>query len=189
MSELHPVFELRNDEIYLVTTRYQEKDNGMIVTYLAPASLVPSRPRLVLALSPFNLTTALIRLSRRFVVHLLAENQHHLVPRFGLRSGRDYDKFRGLEIHRTREGLPTLAGTCGWVGCRVLHEIDSEDRIIYLAEVTEEQAGANRPPLRKNEAMARLSSEDRLLWNQKRSQDAERDRRLLEQFAEQPPDL
>ncbi len=42
--------------VYLVTTCYQGRKSGMIVTWVTSASLIPERKRVVLVVSPHHYT-------------------------------------------------------------------------------------------------------------------------------------
>jgi flavin reductase (DIM6/NTAB) family NADH-FMN oxidoreductase RutF len=176
------MFSLTDHEIYIVTARHEERENGQIATWIMPATLVPDRLRIAAILSPQHYTASLIRQSGRFTVNLLAEGQHELVPLFGLVSGRDIDKFDGMELLRTRNGLPVIPGACGWAECAVVSSLDSGDRVVYLADVAEHSVDMTKIPLRKREAFARLDPDVRELLEEKQRRDGERDRALSKLF-------
>jgi flavin reductase (DIM6/NTAB) family NADH-FMN oxidoreductase RutF len=169
------IFSLTNHELYVVTARDGERGNGQIATWIVPATLVPEHPRIVAVLSPHNYTHELVAKSRRFVLNMLAEEQYELVPRFGLHSGRDRDKFEGMNVRYTASGIPLLPDTCGWAECVIIGELDGGDRMIYLADVTDHRTDPSHRPLRKNEAFARLSPEIRVLLEEKQRLDGIRD--------------
>ena len=181
-SEPTSIFSLTNHELYVVTAAHNGKENGQIASWIFPATLVAGTPRLVAVLSPMNFTYQLIRESRRFTVQLLSANQDDLVPRFGLLTGKSIDKFRGLSLQRTASGLPLLEGTCGWIECTIIDEIDSGDRMIVLAEVVEQQVYPDKYPLRKLDAFMKLPVEIRMDLMQKATRDGERDAALMKMF-------
>ncbi len=173
---------LSNHELYVVTARHENRESGQLATWIVPATLVPDSPRVVAVLSPQNFTHELVRSSGRFVLNLLAEGQHELVPLFGLVSGRKVDKFAGLTLERTGRGLPVLTGTCGFAECQVLDSLDSGDRVIYLAEVVEQRVHGGRHPLRKQQALSQLGREVLEAIEEKRRVDAARDRKLMRRY-------
>src|SRR5262245_30025438 len=124
-------------EIWLVTTRAGERRGGLIATFVNQASLVPELPRMLLSRSHQHHTCELIESSGVFALHLLAEQNLDLVWRFGLASGRDTDKFAGLETTVAGTGSPLLEGTVGWLDCRVESKLDVGDRTVFVAEVIE----------------------------------------------------
>lgn len=178
-------FERTDHEIFLLTSSAGGADNGQIATWIMPGTLAAERPRLVAVLSPRNYTWTFIRRSRRFAVHLLAEEQLDLLPRFGLQSGRDVEKFEGMEIRRTPSGMPLVPDCCGWMDCRVLSTLDAGDRVIVLAAVEDAALAGDRRPLRKADAFARLPEPTRALLLEKQRRDGERDLPLQRVFEEE----
>ena len=181
VAESGSILALLDPEVYVVTAGHAGRENGLVVTWISPARLGSERARLVAVISPHSFSHDLIRASGRFGVNLLAEGQHELVPRFGLRSGRDGDKFMGLDLRHTASGLPILPDTCGFAECRIVDAIDSRDRIVYLAEVVEQRVHAAKTPLRLSDAFAALPADVVRALDEKRQRDAERDRGLIDQ--------
>lgn len=176
------IFSLTNHELFVVTAAHEERDNGQIATWIVPATLVPSRQRVVAVLSRMNFTHELISASGRFAINLLATGQEALVPLFGLYSGRDRDKFENIERYRTSRGLPVLMDTCGWAECVVRESIDAGDRMIYLADIEEQLLRFGKQPLRKYDAFALLPDEIRLQLEEKHRLDAVRDIPLQKRY-------
>ena len=170
---------MTNHEIYVVTARHEDRENGQIATWIMPATLVPDSPRIVAILSQKNFTHSLIRHSGRFALNMLAEGQHDLVPLFGLVSGLEIDKFDGMELHRTSGGLPIIPGTCGWAECTVIASHDGGDRMIYIADIVEQNLVSSRKPLRKQDAFDALPADIRLLLEEKHRLDGQRDSGLI----------
>ena len=176
------IFSLTNHELFVVTSMHEERDNGQIATWIVPATLVPTRQRIVAVLSRKNYTHELVSASGRFAINLLAVGQEALVPLFGLQSGRDIDKFAGLQPYRTSRGLPVLPGTCGWAECVVRESIDAGDRLIYLADIEEQLLHYGRDPLRKYDAFDLLPPEIREQLEEKHRRDAIRDAALQKRY-------
>jgi len=176
------IFSLTNHEVYILTSSWDGRENGQIVTWVLPATLVEGTPRIVTILSPQNFTHSLIVKSRGFALNLLAEEQYDLVPLFGLTSGRDILKLDGLVNNRTPGGFPLLADTCGWAECHIVSEIDSGDRIIYLADVTAQKVYEGKKPLHKHDAFLKQPQDIRLLLEEKHRNDGMRDAALMRQF-------
>lgn len=173
------ILSLTNHELYVVTARHEGSDYGQIATWVMPATLVPDRPRVVVALSVCNATQGAVEASGRFTLQMLSEEQVDLVPLFGGQSSRDVDKFAGLAVERSPSGLPLLPGTCGWMECRILAPMDAGDRIVTLASVEAGAVVEGRTPLRKQSAFARLDPETRAALERKQREDGVRDRTLM----------
>jgi len=176
------MFSLTNHEIWVLTAHHEGHDNGQVATWIMPATLVPDRPRIIAVLSPQNYTHDLIALSRHFVLHLLAEDQAELLPHFGLQTGRDLDKFAGMQPRRSARDIPILDGCCGWAECRIVSSLDIGDRVVYVADILEQEIHAGTIPLRKTEAFAAQPEEVRRQLEEKHRVDGERDRIFIRTF-------
>jgi flavin reductase (DIM6/NTAB) family NADH-FMN oxidoreductase RutF len=176
------MFSLTDHEIYVVSARHEGRDNGQIATWIMPATLVPDHPRIVAVLSPLNFTHEFIAATGRFAISMLSEEQWDMVPRFGLYSGRDTEKFAEVEFGRSASGLAVLTGGCGWAECRIAASIDAGDRRIHLADIVEQQLYTGRQPLRKHAAFALQTDETRARLEEKHRADGERDRTYMHHF-------
>jgi flavin reductase (DIM6/NTAB) family NADH-FMN oxidoreductase RutF len=80
-------------------------------------------------------------------MHLIDETQIDLVWRFGLKSGRDIDKFAGLVFRTGVSGSPLLPQALAWFDCQVEARMDSGDRTVYLAAVVDARLERTGKPL------------------------------------------
>ena len=140
-DEAGAVMGMLDRELWLLTTETETERNGLICTFVSKASIVPELPRMAVGLAKQHHTCALVRDSGRFCLHLLWPDQADLVWRFGLASGRDTDKFDGLETISSPLGNPCLPNALAWLDCRVETSLDIGDRILFVAAV--EHAGNN----------------------------------------------
>jgi flavin reductase (DIM6/NTAB) family NADH-FMN oxidoreductase RutF len=141
------IFDKLDRELWLITAQAGGRRSGLMATYVSRASLVPALPRVTLGLAKHHFTHELIQAGRTFGMHLIDEQRLDWVWRFGIRSGRELDKFSGLETRASASGSPILAEALAWLDCRVEAQLDTGDRTIFLGEVLD--AGVNRtgPPL------------------------------------------
>lgn len=130
------VFAQTDRELWLLTAEAEGRRGGLIATFVSQASIVPHLPRVVVGLAKQHHTTPLVAASRACVLHLLGTEQRDWAWHFGLRSGRDVDKFAGLSYEATSGG-PRLTGALGWLACRVEAALDVGDRMVFVAEVVE----------------------------------------------------
>ena len=86
-------------------------------------------------LASTHFTTGLLDASNAFCLHLIASDRLDIAWRFGLSSGRDRDKFSGLETQVAGSGAPLLADCLAWLDCRVIARYDTGDRIYFWADV------------------------------------------------------
>jgi flavin reductase (DIM6/NTAB) family NADH-FMN oxidoreductase RutF len=142
------VIKLIDREVWIVTAQATVVPNqpdagevkpmhrgGLLATWVSQASLDADDPVMVIGLSPNHFTAELIDASRSFALHLLRQDQAQLGLNFALGSGRDRDKFDGLETISVKTGSPILADCLAWLDCRVTDRIDHGDRIYYWASV------------------------------------------------------
>ena len=141
------LFACLDREIWLVTAAAGERRGGLIATFVSQASLVPDLPRVLVSLARQHFTCELVEASGRFALHLLGEENIELVWRFGLTSGRDRDKFAGLDVKASGGGCPLVPGALGWMDCRVAAKLDVGDRVVFVADVVEGEVTHFAPAL------------------------------------------
>ncbi|MCF7984020.1 MAG: flavin reductase family protein [Thiohalocapsa sp.] len=143
------VYHLYDPPLWLVTSAERaepgSRRGGCIATFVARASIVRDRPRMLAGIARQHHTWRMIESSGAFCAHLLPRDALDLVWRFGLASGRDGDKFDAMEDHRSPLGNPLIRSALAWLDCRVESCMVSGDRSLYLAAVT---GGGTLPPNR-----------------------------------------
>jgi flavin reductase (DIM6/NTAB) family NADH-FMN oxidoreductase RutF len=174
------LFAWLDRELWLVTARPGDRRGGLIATFVSQASIVPELPRVLVALSKQHFTHDLVEESNAFALHLLAEEHLELLWRFGLESGRDHDKFDGLEVTSAVTGSPLLTATIGWVDCRVEAKLDVGDRVLYVAEVLEGKVTHFAPPLTTKRLMERTPMPRLSQMQRQRQDDSLRDSEAIE---------
>ena len=118
--------------VVVITSRRGEEINGQVAVTLVTSSIVHTVPRLVAGIWKGNHTHGFITESRNLVVHLLGKDQIGLVRNFGFYSGRDRDKFRGVEHFEGKNGCPVLADVHSHVECSVVNAMDGGDMTAFL---------------------------------------------------------
>lgn len=125
-----------------VTAAHRGRENGLIASTAATASLIPESPRVILVLAKANLTHDLVVASGAFALHLLAatprlmlERSLDLVRILGMRSGRDGDKMAGISMRPGVTGSPILADALCYLEARVAGSLDGDDATVFLADV------------------------------------------------------
>ena len=96
MDAFSEIFKGLDRELVARHARAGERCSGLIAAYVSRVSLVPELPRVTIALAKHHFTHELIEAAGTFCMHLVGEDQLDLVWRFGIRSGREVDKLRGL---------------------------------------------------------------------------------------------
>jgi flavin reductase (DIM6/NTAB) family NADH-FMN oxidoreductase RutF/rubredoxin len=121
--------------LYVVTSRDGERINGQIANTVFQISNGP--PTIAVSINKQNLTNEFIRKGGLFAVSILSEEVPlSLIGQFGFKSGRDVDKFMGVNYRTTTGGLPYLLdGVLAYLEARLLQEIDAETHTIFIGEI------------------------------------------------------
>lgn len=157
------VFDRYDPPLWLITSAHGERRGGLIATFAVRASIVPSLPRMVIGVAKHHHTWGLIEGSGGFAMHLLHAHQIDLVRRFGLASGHQTDKFARLPHALTPGGQPLITDALAWLDCRCEARMDTGDRTLYLAAVTDGAtiAGAAERTMTVQSLFAAVSPTDR----------------------------
>jgi flavin reductase (DIM6/NTAB) family NADH-FMN oxidoreductase RutF len=147
--------------LWLVTASDGESTGGLVATFVTPASIVPSAPRVLLGVARHHRTWELIEASGSFALHLVEHRHGGLAARFSLDSSRHVDKLTGLAYRTGETGSPILEGFACWLECRVESRMETGDRTVYLGEVVDEFVGQEFEPLRAGEWFRGLSEVER----------------------------
>jgi flavin reductase (DIM6/NTAB) family NADH-FMN oxidoreductase RutF len=141
------IFDQLDRELWVITARAGERCSGLVATYVSSVSLVPELPRVTIALAKHHFTHELVEATGAFCMHLIGEDQLDWVRRFGIPSGREIDKLRGLATSTGISGAPILSGAVAWLDCRVAARMDTGDRTVHLAEVVDARTDRTTTPL------------------------------------------
>jgi flavin reductase (DIM6/NTAB) family NADH-FMN oxidoreductase RutF len=153
--------ELVDPALWLVTAAHGRDRSGLVATFVANASLVPDEPRVAVGIAKHHFTWGLIDRARAFALHLVDRARPEWVRRFGLRSGREADRFAGLAPDDGATGAPLLTDAVLWSECIVEAALDTGDRSVFLGRVT--RCGRGRPgrPLTMSAMSKTLGASDR----------------------------
>jgi len=122
--------------LYVITGRKGEQLNGQIANTVFQISNQPVT--LAVSINKQNLTHEFIRAGKAFAVSVLAQEVPlSLVGRFGFKSGREVDKFAGINYKLGESGLPYIAGdTLAYLEAKVIQAVDAGTHTIFIAEMT-----------------------------------------------------
>ena len=122
--------------LYVVTSRDGDNINGQCANTVFQLTSHP--PRIAVCLNKRNLTHDYVRNSGLIAVSVLRQGDLTTVGRFGYRSGREMDKFEGIEYLPGRNGCPLLAGSVAYIEAQVLPDklVDVGTHTLFVADVT-----------------------------------------------------
>ena len=121
--------------VYIVSTW----DNGRMTGCTANSAMqITSAPATVaLSLNHDNYTNTCIKDCGYFALSILAETSDpSLIGRFGFYSGRDIDKFEGVD-HDLLGNMPVVRDACAHIVCRVVDTMETATHTVFLGEVVE----------------------------------------------------
>ncbi len=132
--------------LYLITAD-EYKDNGCISNTVMQVSLTPLR--IAISLNKANLTTDMISHTGKFNINILSKSaSFDLFKRFGLQSGRNADKFDGVDFERSENSLAYIKeSTLGYISCAVTDTVDLGSHIMFIAEPTDSEILSKEEPV------------------------------------------
>lgn len=143
--------------LYLLTARDGEKDNGCIVNTVIQATHAPNR--ISVAVNKNSLTHELIAGTGLFTASVLsADAPYELFQSFGMRSGRDADKFAGFsDAVRDENGLYRLTKyASAFLSGKVVQAVDVGGHTLFVADLTGAETLSQEPSLTYADYFARV---------------------------------
>ncbi len=122
--------------MFVVTTRKGEVINGQTCNTLFQVTSDPAR--IAFALNHNNYTHDLVKDSGVLTVNVLGRGNMGLVKQFGFKSGRNTNKFEGIEYSPApKTGCPILSGSVGYLECRLVEgqALDVGTHTLFVADV------------------------------------------------------
>jgi len=132
--DLEALFQL-NYGMYIVSSSSGGKINGCIINTLF--QLTPEPPVIAMSLNKKALTYEYLNRSGLFSVSVLSEDAPmQFIGTFGFRSGRDINKFEGVNIRTGLAEVPiVLDNTTGFVEAEVIQKLDVGSHVLFIAKV------------------------------------------------------
>lgn len=120
--------------VHVITSIKGDQMNGQIAN---TAIQVTSSPvTIAVSINKENLTHEFIKASKLFAVSVVAQDAPlSLIGQFGFKSGRDGDKFQGVEYKLTPNGVPYVTEhILTYIEAKVLQEVDAGTHTIFIGE-------------------------------------------------------
>lgn len=133
--------------LYMVSSLDGDKINGQICNAFMQITSDP--PRFAVGINKSNLTHEYIEKSGVFAASILGKDQQKIVRRFGYRSGREFDKFKGLDIIKGRTGCPVLKDAIGYIECAIIEnmQVDAGTHSIFVGDVAGGETFRDEEPM------------------------------------------
>ena len=121
--------------LYIIGSRKGDRINGQIANTVIQTSSEP--PTISVCINKANLTHEFIKDSRVFTVSILSKDTPlSLIGQFGFKSGRDINKFEGVNYKTGETQAPiVLDHTLAYLEVRVTKELDVETHTDFVGEL------------------------------------------------------
>ena len=121
--------------LYVVTSKKGDKLNGQIANSVFQVTSEP--PTIAVSINKKNLTWEYIKDSGVFAVSVLCvDTPLSFIGRFGFKSGRDTNKFEGINYKFGETGAPIVTDNAvSYLEARVTKEMDVGTHTVFIGEV------------------------------------------------------
>ena len=134
--------------LFVLTARDGAKDNGCIINTVT--QLTDSPKRISIAVNKANLTHDMIVKTGEFNVSVLSNDAPFaLFQHYGFQSGRNTDKFAGVQgMARSTNGIYYIPYcTSAFLSAKVTQTVEFETHTLFIADVTEAKLLSNIPSM------------------------------------------
>ena len=133
--------------LYIISSKKEEKFNGQIANTVFQVTSDP--PTIAVSINKENLTHEFIRESKLFTVSVLSINAPiKLIGQFGFKSGREIDKFQGVNYRIGITGIPILTeNTIAYLEAELIDSLDVGTHTIFVGKVIDADIIAEGEPM------------------------------------------
>ena len=117
--------------VYVVSTMNGDKPTGCI----ANSAMQVTHDTIAVSVNHENFTNECIKKTGKFSISILGVDvDDNIIPVFGFQSGRNVDKFNGVEAKKV-EGLNVIEDSTGYIVCEVVNQMETETHTIFLGKI------------------------------------------------------
>lgn len=121
--------------VYIISTLDGERPTGCVAN--STMQITSSPASIAVSINHDNYTNGCIEKTGKFAISILSEQSApELIGRFGFQSGKDVDKFDGVDAIQ-KEGLSIVADACGYIVCNVINKMETATHTVFLGEVVD----------------------------------------------------
>jgi flavin reductase (DIM6/NTAB) family NADH-FMN oxidoreductase RutF len=133
--------------LYVVSSKKDKSFNGQIANTVFQITSKP--PSIAVSINKKNLTHNFILESKLFTVSILStETPMKFIGRFGFRSGREIDKFEGVDYQVGVTGTPiVLENSIGYLEAEVINTLDVGTHVVFVGKVVDAQILKDGEPM------------------------------------------
>ena len=136
-----------NYGVYIVSSKNGNRLNGQIANTVFQVTAEP--PQVAISINHDNLTHEFIEKEKIFSVSILSkETPLKFIGRFGFRTGRDFNKFEGIEYKLGLTGAPiVLENTVAYIECKMVKKMNVGTHTIFVGEVVDADILSSDEPM------------------------------------------
>jgi flavin reductase (DIM6/NTAB) family NADH-FMN oxidoreductase RutF/rubredoxin len=133
--------------MFVICSKDDDKVNGQIANTVIQVASDPSL--IAVAINKKNLTHDYIDKSKVFTVSILAqETPLSFIGNFGFKTGRDTDKFKGIDYTTQVTGAPIVTdNTLAYLEAKVIGQTDAVTHTVFVASVVSAEVVKEGEPL------------------------------------------
>jgi flavin reductase (DIM6/NTAB) family NADH-FMN oxidoreductase RutF len=129
--------------IYVLTTRSDDRFNGMIASWVTQVSYDPVL--ILAAIHPNRYSRTLLDNNGVFGLHVLKQTQKEMLKRF---KGPDpEEKFFGISWNPGKTGVPILQDCAAWFELKVKDRLEPGNHTLFIGEVVDCAVRSSAMPL------------------------------------------
>lgn len=131
--------------VYVIGSLDEGRNVGCVANSLMQITSSPAT--VAVSVNHDNFTNSCIQKSGMFSCSILSvESDPSLIGTFGFQSGREVEKFDGVD-YEMAAGLPVLKDSCGYLVCRVVNRMETDTHTVFLGEIVEGGVFGKKEPM------------------------------------------
>lgn len=129
----------------IVTMNTGRKMNGIAVAWITRVSINP--PMIAISIGKTRYSHKLLNETDKFGVCIMEKGAKKIVNLFGTKSGRNCEKFSGIDYSLSENNIPILPGTLAYIECQIIRKADAGDHTIFIGEVIDQKVFKDEKPM------------------------------------------
>lgn len=121
--------------VYVISTWDNGRPTGCTANSVMQITSSPAT--IAVSINHDNYTNKCIQETGRFAISILGENSEpSLIGGFGFRSGREVNKFDGVDF-AVKGFMPVLLDACAYISCEVIDKMETSTHTVFLGKVAD----------------------------------------------------
>lgn len=131
--------------VYIISTLDGERPTGCVANSVMQITSSPAT--IAVSMNHDNYTNSCMEKSGKFAVSILTEQSDPgLIGTFGFQSGKEVNKFDGVEAI-VKEGVSVVSDACGYIVCNVIDKMETSSHTVFLGEVIDADVLKREEPM------------------------------------------